>query len=299
MNRQLKCTSVGQDSANFKQGQVECKNLTWWRVVFVVGLMLSNQVFSETCVIDESALSTSSSIHYVLYAHHPSGSIGSSSNTISLKAFTLDDGDNLLKECIIGNYTNQPDKYEMYYSSENKPINGHDRYAIYADTSYQNFNEWSMYASNGKYSLSNSISEDISSDKCWKMASNYSAANLNRDNNFWTYFCPKQGLLDYIDRTIIEETSSCSSTKYTQTDIDNAITQGKQICINSPSSCGIETEGSTVEAGTISANLDIYMPSLNYETLLDTQNIWADFKYSGTNPEGKHTWELEDYGVNQ
>jgi len=51
--------------------------------------------------------------------------------------------------------------------------------------------------------------------------------------------------------------------------------------------------------GSVLPNLDIYMPSLSYETSLGTQNIWAAFKYSGINPEGKYTWELEDYGVNK
>jgi hypothetical protein len=87
---------------------------------------------------------------------------------------------------------------------------------------------------------------------------------------------------------------------YTQTDIDNAIEQGKQICKNNPSSCGINVATTTNEGtGTVSESLDIHMPSLNYTTLLGTQNIWVDFKYSGMNFEGKHIWELKDFGVNQ
>lgn len=36
--------------------------------------------------------------------------------------------------------------------------------------------------------------------------------------------------------------------------------------------------------GTVSSNLDIHMPSLNYQPLPgDTQNIWADLEYKGTN----------------
>ncbi|NOT85049.1 MAG: hypothetical protein HOP02_09820 [Methylococcaceae bacterium] len=52
------------------------------------------------------------------------------------------------------------------------------------------------------------------------------------------------------------------------------------------------------ETGTVSANLDIHVPSLNYESLLGTQNIWADFEYLGTNPQGKHIWGLKNYGAN-
>ncbi|MDM8567975.1 hypothetical protein QUF50_00375 [Thiotrichales bacterium HSG1] len=209
MNRQPKRTSVGQNSANFKKGQVGCKKPAWWHGVLVVGLMANNYVFSETCVIDESTLSTSSEIHYALNPNHPSGSISSTSNSITLRAFTLDDGYKLLKECVIGNFTNQSDKYEMYYSSENKPLNGHDRYAFYANTLYESFPEYRMYASDGKSLLYKSVDVDVNLGKCWKNASNYAGGNLNRNNNFWTYFCPKQGLLDYIDRTIIEKTPTC------------------------------------------------------------------------------------------
>ena len=53
------------------------------------------------------------------------------------------------------------------------------------------------------------------------------------------------------------------------------------------------------EAGTVSSNLDIHMPSLNYKSLLGTQNIWADLEYLGKNSEGRHIWGLENYGANQ
>lgn len=46
-------------------------------------------------------------------------------------------------------------------------------------------------------------------------------------------------------------------------------------------------------------NLDIHMPSLNYQTLFGTQNIWADLEYKGTNSEGQHIWGLKGFGVNQ
>ena len=55
----------------------------------------------------------------------------------------------------------------------------------------------------------------------------------------------------------------------------------------------------TDNSGTVSPNLDIHMPSLNYDTLLGKQNIWADLKYKGTNSEGQHIWGLKDFGVNQ
>lgn len=52
-------------------------------------------------------------------------------------------------------------------------------------------------------------------------------------------------------------------------------------------------------SGTVTSNLDIHMPSLNYETLFGTQNIWADLEYLGTNSQGQHIWGLKDFGVNE
>ncbi len=52
-------------------------------------------------------------------------------------------------------------------------------------------------------------------------------------------------------------------------------------------------------SGVVSPNLDIHMPSLNYQSILGTQNIWADLEYLGTNSEGKHIWGLKDFGVNE
>lgn len=51
--------------------------------------------------------------------------------------------------------------------------------------------------------------------------------------------------------------------------------------------------------GTVSPNLNIHMPSLNYQSLSGTQNIWADLEYKGKNSEGQHIWGLKDFGVNQ
>lgn len=51
-------------------------------------------------------------------------------------------------------------------------------------------------------------------------------------------------------------------------------------------------------SGTVTSNLDIHMPSLNYQTLLGTQNIWADFEYYGTGPNGEMLWKLKDFGTN-
>jgi hypothetical protein len=60
----------------------------------------------------------------------------------------------------------------------------------------------------------------------------------------------------------------------------------------------IAAESETSCTGTVSSSLELHMPSLNYETLFGTQDIWADFEYLGTNSERQHTWGLQNYGVN-
>jgi len=55
----------------------------------------------------------------------------------------------------------------------------------------------------------------------------------------------------------------------------------------------------SAEAGTVNSDLDIHMPSLNYQTLFGTQSIWVDFEYYGTGPNGELLWKLKDGGVNQ
>ncbi len=48
-------------------------------------------------------------------------------------------------------------------------------------------------------------------------------------------------------------------------------------------------------SGVVSPNLDIHMPSLNYQSI----NIFLDIEYLGINPEGRLTWGLKDAGVNE
>jgi hypothetical protein len=55
-----------------------------------------------------------------------------------------------------------------------------------------------MYASDSKVELIKKIQNDIDSGLCKRWASNYSGA-LNNNNNFWTYFCPKDGLVPHLN----------------------------------------------------------------------------------------------------
>ncbi len=85
----------------------------------------------------------------------------------------------------------------------------------------------------------------------------------------------------------------------TDTNTDGSTAAGIAQCKANPASCGIDISGGAVtgETGTVSANLDIYMPSLNYTTLLGTQNIWVNLNFSHEE-SGKFYWTLKDYGSN-
>ncbi len=83
-------------------------------------------------------------------------------------------------------------------------------------------------------------------------------------------------------------------------DFDAGYQQGMEYCRNNPSACGISTSQCSASSttGTVSPNLEIYAPSLDYESLLGTINIHATFEYEGVDSSGKHTWSLRDYGSN-
>ncbi len=46
-------------------------------------------------------------------------------------------------------------------------------------------------------------------------------------------------------------------------------------------------------------NLDIHIPSANYQKLDGTTNIWADLEYNGVDSKGSLIWKLKDYGINE
>jgi len=50
--------------------------------------------------------------------------------------------------------------------------------------------------------------------------------------------------------------------------------------------------------GTVTEDLDVYMPSLNYQTAEGVRNLWAEFEFKGTDSEGHFFWGLKDYGFN-
>jgi hypothetical protein len=50
-------------------------------------------------------------------------------------------------------------------------------------------------------------------------------------------------------------------------------------------------------SATVEQDLSLTIRSLTYKTLTDTQVLWGNFKFLGTNERGRLMWELEDYGI--
>lgn len=133
---------------------------------------------------------------YAIVCLHPSASISSSSNRISIKTFCQDNKDlnNTLSKDI-GSFVDN--KYKVYYSSEDKPKYGHDKYAYYSGTQYNGLSEIYMYASSSKSEFKTKVKNDIDNHSCKGWAAN-SSGSLNSSGNFWTYFCPKEELIPFL-----------------------------------------------------------------------------------------------------
>ena len=60
-----------------------------------------------------------------------------------------------------------------------------------------------------------------------------------------------------------------------------------------------DNDVATATTATVKPNLDIHLPSLNYQSLTETLNLWADFEYYGLGSQGELLWKLKDYGENK
>jgi hypothetical protein len=60
-----------------------------------------------------------------------------------------------------------------------------------------------------------------------------------------------------------------------------------------------EPQTATCSTGTVSQELAIHIPSLEYQTLTGNQNIWANFEFYEQNINGELFWKLKDFGLNQ
>lgn len=89
---------------------------------------------------------------------------------------------------------------------------------------------------------------------------------------------------------------------FTQADLDqataNGIAIGQQNCKNDPASCGISIDFPQSQAATVAPNLNIHIPTADYQSLTGTMSIWADLQFV-SNPDGRFLWELSNFGVNQ
>jgi hypothetical protein len=57
--------------------------------------------------------------------------------------------------------------------------------------------------------------------------------------------------------------------------------------------------GETCPTAAVGQNLDISMPSILYSPLIgSSMNLWANFSFYGSAPDGRMLWALNNYGVN-
>jgi len=124
--------------------------------------------------------------------------------------------------------------------------------------------------------------DDVASGYSWNVSGNANVTIGGRfgDNDNWGYV---KGVLDdarFYNRAL---SSSEIQALYTKKSIPSS---------NSSSSC------TSPQAITVSENLDIQILSLNYTSLLGTQNLWINLKYYGKGSNGEILWKLKDFGTN-
>ena len=134
-------------------------------------------------------------VYHLAYAH-PSSNISSPKNKIKLVKTLLRKGTLLERKVIreLGTFVSLPTDYSVNYSYVDRPLNGYDNYDFYRKTLYSGMSQSSMYASSSMSELIMKIKKDIKSGACQRWTANTRGGNLNRDDNFWTNFCPKSGL---------------------------------------------------------------------------------------------------------
>ena len=118
---------------------------------------------------------------------------------------------------------------------------------------------------------------------------------VGKQYNFDLFFTERHttGSCFKIQTSIALEQQPCNGS-YTQTDLDNAKQEAREECKKNPASCGIDING-FVSPATISTDLDIHIPELNYISPFGTMNLWVDLKYVGES-NGEFLWKLYDLG---
>ena len=143
------------------------------------------------CIPSDINQSIQNDTIYSLSVAHPSASIDSNSNKIFFTIYKRDSEStfSVIETHEIGSFKGS-DEFDMYYSYEDKPFNGYSKTSFYEDTKFEGLKQREMYASLSKEKLIQKIKKDINNSECQKYPENFSGGNLNRDDNFWTYFCP-------------------------------------------------------------------------------------------------------------
>ena len=65
-----------------------------------------------------------------------------------------------------------------------------------------------------------------------------------------------------------------------QTCYDTGYAAGQAACLANPASCGINVNGG--DAVTLTPDLKMHLPNIEYDTIFGTMSIWADLAYDGT-----------------
>ncbi len=117
----------------------------------------------------------------------------------------------------------------------------------------------------------------------------------------------------------LEVTGQYNTTCFTQNDLDAQFEAGKQYCTNNPEACGWLggytqsdldnarqegynsgcndcSNGSSIPA-TISPELNLHIPVLQYQSPFGAMDLWADFEFAGES-DGDMLWKLSDFGQN-
>jgi len=87
----------------------------------------------------------------------------------------------------------------MYYSQENIPEYGYNRFEKYINTNYYGLSDQHFYVAMTKDELIEKVQQDINNQSCQRTADNFDHGILDNYDNFWTYFCPKQGLITQLE----------------------------------------------------------------------------------------------------
>jgi len=109
--------------------------------------------------VDNNECEDGLSFAYVLYKYHNSGYLESSSNEINFAKVcyksgnTVDTLGTFIKKENLGTFSNQPDEYSMYYSQENIPEYGYNRFEKYINTNYYGLSDQHFYVAMSKDDL--------------------------------------------------------------------------------------------------------------------------------------------------